>query len=491
ISVTVSILTLTAMSIERYLAIKHPMRARRISKVNLIRKVIVVIWILALVITSPILYVKEVLRHQVFTVDVFTCTEVWPNGEISRMAYSMVLLMFMYVLPAGLIFTAYTLIGRRLCTEEKRLTRSATSLPYNQKCRNQRNYVTSVLKGRRKIARMLLVVAFLFVICWLPYNVLTVWRDFHIGKPSDSDVKIVISIMPFASLLGHANSAFNPIVYSFLHKSFRKHFKTAFQCGVSRGPPSNHYLPNRMRPSISRSTSTSQSTRWSQVSWSRSMAALRERVNSRRSGGRVLNTRKTSFKSMCTNSTHSNGLHQSYVLQYNSRQMRRKRQIIIMQRPLALASTITEESSNCQSSVSRRSSNAHSYAMNKLHVLKEETNQENDTSPSTCIRMLLRTESAPACYDEVPELQVNGEPRMEEDDNQIIGSDDDTDDIYCHAENMTRQNANLHHLTLEDNVIEEDETSFSGDLDLGPAVITLNRSPRVPVRTIIYKASSV
>ncbi|XP_070555433.1 orexin/Hypocretin receptor type 1-like [Ptychodera flava] len=506
-SVSISILTLTAMSIERYLAIKHPMRARSISKVNLIRKVIFVIWFSSLSFASPVLYAKNVEHFNLLGKDIYSCKETWPNNTSST--YGMVLFIFLYVLPSIMIFTTYTLIGKRLCTEEVQITQSATNLPYNHQNRNHRYYATSVLRGRRKIARMLLIVAILFVICWLPYNVLQVWKDFHHGDTTQNNVQIAISLLPFATLLGHANSALNPIIYSFLHKSFRKHFKTAFQCGNNRRLPAASKLPNRMRPSISRSTSTSQSsTRWSQVSWSRSMAALRERVNSRRSRSFGSFHIKRSFNVSEPEIPRPNflktELYPNHVLEHRTKP-RRQRQVVIMQRPLALASTITEESSNFKSSASQSNSNSNCYShgLVQVHRLNDVKEEERPTVKPPVIVRMFRTESAPAGYN-IKENDIDHLAKEDESDlNDSVFISEDFQSDAC-VQNKSTNTENNHDDSLEYfNVLDSETRKTKGDsVNVGsdsclaadsnePIYVNLTRSPRLPVRNIIYKASSV
>lgn len=80
--------------------------------------------------------------------------------------------------------------------------------------------VSQVTKNRRRVAKMLLLLAILFVLCWTPYHIINVYIDF---MPANLDANaVVITLLHYAILLGHVNSALNPILYCFLNNSFRQ-----------------------------------------------------------------------------------------------------------------------------------------------------------------------------------------------------------------------------------------------------------------------------
>jgi hypothetical protein len=81
---------------------------------------------------------------------------------------------------------------------------------------------TRLVRERRRVARILLLLAVLFAFCWLPYNVLALLFDLGVNKN--------IKLFSFALLLGHANSAINPMLYCFMTRNFRRAVRELILC---------------------------------------------------------------------------------------------------------------------------------------------------------------------------------------------------------------------------------------------------------------------
>ena len=81
-------------------------------------------------------------------------------------------------------------------------------------------------RARRRIAKMVLVVMTTFAICWLPIHYVHLRSDF--GPPQFCRASYVIRIV--AHCMAYANSAINPVIYSFMSKNFRECFRLAFCC---------------------------------------------------------------------------------------------------------------------------------------------------------------------------------------------------------------------------------------------------------------------
>lgn len=124
-----------------------------------------IIWILAIVIMSPsaiMLHVQEEkyyrarLNSQNKTSPVYWCREDWPNREM-RKIYTTVLFANIYLAPLSLIVIRYGRIG---------IAFSKTTVPPSGKQNQEQWHV--VTKKQQKVIKMLLTVALLFILSWLP-----------------------------------------------------------------------------------------------------------------------------------------------------------------------------------------------------------------------------------------------------------------------------------------------------------------------------------
>lgn len=83
----------------------------------------------------------------------------------------------------------------------------------------------NVIKGRRKVVRLLVAVIVSFALCVLPYHIQNLWH-YYGNMPRDiSPYWLIISY-----LFLYLNSGINPILYAFLSCNFRKSLNEAFSC---------------------------------------------------------------------------------------------------------------------------------------------------------------------------------------------------------------------------------------------------------------------
>jgi hypothetical protein len=171
-------------------------------------------------IMTPLLIVKKVDTLHLFEESLHFCHEIWPDIKY-RQAYDMCLFVFVYIIPGLIICCAYSLIGNKLWTEDKNLQRTESE--------TSKGIGKHVMSGRKRVAKMLIALAVLFAVCWLPYYIVSLYLDF-----TTKDTENFLLALPFTILLGHSNSAFNPILYFYSSKSFRKYLYRALKCKSKR-----------------------------------------------------------------------------------------------------------------------------------------------------------------------------------------------------------------------------------------------------------------
>ncbi|CAK1551557.1 unnamed protein product [Leptosia nina] len=110
ISVSVDVWTLVAISLERYFAICRPLKSRKWQTQCHAYKMIATVWILSLMLNSPILVVSTL---QPMKGDAYKCREVWANLELER-TFNLGLDAVLLLIPFFVMSFAYCLIVTKL-----------------------------------------------------------------------------------------------------------------------------------------------------------------------------------------------------------------------------------------------------------------------------------------------------------------------------------------------------------------------------------------
>ncbi|XP_076103265.1 galanin receptor type 1-like isoform X1 [Mytilus galloprovincialis] len=200
VAVAVSVYSLTAMSIDRYLSIQNPMASRKFMTKRQCLIMIAAMWIISALFMGPLLYIKTVDTIELDSLpSVDFCIEQWPQ-ERDRKAYVLFLLFVVFLIPGVTLAVCYSHVGRALCSKDMTREGSDTS--------------TRGLFSRKKAARMIIILIIVFMLCWLPYNIASLVSDL-----SDDFVLILLF---FTLWLGHAHSAINPVMFWLLNRRFRE-----------------------------------------------------------------------------------------------------------------------------------------------------------------------------------------------------------------------------------------------------------------------------
>ncbi|XP_030058603.1 thyrotropin-releasing hormone receptor-like [Microcaecilia unicolor] len=229
LGINVSSCSITAFTVERYIAICHPMRAQTICTVSRAKRIIAVVWIF----TS----IYCMLWFFLVDINVNERQQVECGYKVSRNLYLPIYLVdfaVFYVTPLFVATVLYGLIGRVLflsplsqqadngterwrerSTKEKR-----GSNPGSSKMSNRPRSVSS----RKQVTKMLAVVVILFALLWMPYRTLVLVNSF-VENPYLDPWFIL-----FCRICVYANSAINPVIYNLMSQKFRKAFKKLCKC---------------------------------------------------------------------------------------------------------------------------------------------------------------------------------------------------------------------------------------------------------------------
>ncbi|RXM33803.1 Neuropeptide FF receptor 1 [Acipenser ruthenus] len=237
VSVSASVFTLVAIAVERFRCIVYPFRQKLTLKKAIVT--IAVIWGLAVIIMCPSVVTLTVSRDEYhFMVDnykttypLYTCWEAWPNQEM-RKIYTTVLFSHIYLVPLTLIVIMYARIAIKLYKS------SAPTWDAHSEDQDGRR----VSKKKIKVINMLLIVALLFMLSWLPLWTLMLLSDY--GKLTSSQLNLItVYLFPFAHWLAFFNSSVNPIIYGYFNENFKRGFQAAIKfqlCLTETEPQETH-----------------------------------------------------------------------------------------------------------------------------------------------------------------------------------------------------------------------------------------------------------
>ncbi|XP_041976440.1 neuropeptide FF receptor 2-like [Aricia agestis] len=219
VAVAASVFTLTAMSVDRWLSIAPEPRLRPPGRRQALM-LIALLWLAALLIFIPLIIVTIVTKETIPVIPkenksisldtkiVHFCTEEWPKPE-SKKHFGILSFTLVYAIPGSITILSYACMGRTLCSVRPPFDIDEGNVSMQQGLR--------LMKERKRVAWLLLLLAVLFALCWLPYNILQLLLDINLLSPTD-----LSDYLPYALFIGHANSAINPIVYCLMTRNFQR-----------------------------------------------------------------------------------------------------------------------------------------------------------------------------------------------------------------------------------------------------------------------------
>ncbi|KAK8773409.1 CCHamide-1 receptor [Amblyomma americanum] len=230
VSISVTVLTLTVLSIDRYVAIAMPLlnhKGRRHTRRTVTIMLTVSVWMVAILMAVPGAHYSFVMKVQATPELQYSVCYPFPQEMWPWYPKLMVLMKFLmqYALPLIIIATFYCMMARQLIqTSRAQLTQPGYGGVAQLK----------QMKARVKVAKIALAFVVLFAVCFFPNHVFMMWYYFAPDAPSRYNSfwhvwKIMGYVMTFV------NSCLNPIALYLVSGVFRNHFKHYLFCARRQG----------------------------------------------------------------------------------------------------------------------------------------------------------------------------------------------------------------------------------------------------------------
>uniref|UniRef100_A0A673GG95 Neuromedin-K receptor-like n=1 Tax=Sinocyclocheilus rhinocerous TaxID=307959 RepID=A0A673GG95_9TELE len=180
-AVFASIYSMSAIAVDRYMAIIHPLKPRLSATAT--KVVIVCIWALAVILAFPLCFYSTTRTMPRRTV----CYVAWPRPSEDSFMYHIIVTVLVYMLPLVVMAITYTIVG---------------------------------------VVKMMIVVVVTFALCWLPYHVYFIVTGVNKRLNKWKSIQqVYLSVL----WLAMSSTMYNPIIYCCLNGRFRAGFKRAFR----------------------------------------------------------------------------------------------------------------------------------------------------------------------------------------------------------------------------------------------------------------------
>nr|QVK46033.1 G protein-coupled receptor [Proales similis] len=234
LTVSLSIYTMVAIGIDRYVAVRSPLKTRNNHRR---RKVaILLVWLVSILLASVQLFVARLQPEKHPTYDrsyfgsglnaslvfnqsivkeitTYTCNENW-SSKSTRQTYTLFNFFAVYLIPVFILGYTYTRVAFII---------KQTNYPGNADQSRDMNYNRS----KSKVIKMLIVLVCAFTLCWLPLHAFFLISDFTRWLESMPNA---LWYFYSAHWLAMANCTLNPFIYGFSNKNFRSDVYSLIFC---------------------------------------------------------------------------------------------------------------------------------------------------------------------------------------------------------------------------------------------------------------------
>ncbi|XP_042747537.1 melanopsin-like [Lagopus leucura] len=208
-----SMMTLLAISVDRYLVITKPLRSIQWSSKKRTVQIIAAVWLYSLGWSvAPLLgwssYVPEGLM--------ISCTWDYVTYSPANRSYTMILCCCVFFIPLIIIFHCYLFMFLAIRSTGRDVQKLGSC--------SRKSFLSQSMKNEWKLAKIAFVVIIVYVLSWSPYACVTLIAWAGRGNTLTPYSKSVPAVIAKASAI------YNPIIYAIIHPRYRKTIHNAVPC---------------------------------------------------------------------------------------------------------------------------------------------------------------------------------------------------------------------------------------------------------------------
>ncbi|XP_063065556.1 neurotensin receptor type 1-like [Engraulis encrasicolus] len=219
-------LNIASLSMERYMALCHPFRAKRVVSRGRTRRLICGLWLASFLLASSMLFVmgQHNMGHEMI------CTTIVSTATVKIVLQVNALLSF--VVPITVVSILNWLIGRQLqsLSQQALLHRPGSPLASGNVTEGART------RSLRHSVTVLRVVVVAFIICWLPYHIRRLMFC-YISEWSQHLYDFYHYFYMVTNVLFYVSSAVNPVLYNLVSANFRRLFLSTLRSSCAPSCP--------------------------------------------------------------------------------------------------------------------------------------------------------------------------------------------------------------------------------------------------------------
>uniref|UniRef100_A0A670ZDA2 Neurotensin receptor 1 n=1 Tax=Pseudonaja textilis TaxID=8673 RepID=A0A670ZDA2_PSETE len=221
-------LNIASLSVERYMAICHPFKAKSIMSRSRTKKFISCIWVASFLLAIPMILIMGEIYRIPQDPDSLVCTQIVDDSTLKIAIQVNVFISFVF--PMAVISVLNTIIANQLIIMFKQAAQE------HQVCTiggQQTMLSMSMEPGRVQTlkhgVRVLRAVVIAFVVCWLPYHVRRLMYCYiSENQWSDFLFDFYHYFYMLTNILFYVSSAINPVLYNLVSTNFRQIFFSTF-----------------------------------------------------------------------------------------------------------------------------------------------------------------------------------------------------------------------------------------------------------------------